>query len=44
MNPEYLAKLREEALEARKSPPNVLIHDIPYIDSFIKEQLDFPPA
>jgi hypothetical protein len=44
MHPEYLAKLREEALEVRNSPLNVENHEMPSLDSFIRETARLSPS
>jgi cytochrome P450 len=44
MHPEYLAKLRDEALEVRNSPLNAVSHDMPYMDSFIRETARLSPS
>lgn len=44
MHPEYLDKLREEALEVRNSPLNVGNHEMPYLDSFIRETARLSPS
>ncbi|PVH97347.1 cytochrome P450 [Periconia macrospinosa] len=44
MHPEYLTKLREEALEGRNLPLNVGNHEMPYLDSFIRETARLSPS
>ena len=44
MHPEYLAKLRDEALKVRNSPLNVGNYEMPYLGSFIRVAARLSPS